>query len=111
LESRRREVRRLGLFPQLRAGEETALLGRAEPVARRVAFPAMTERLHQIGAAIQGRIARGVRHKGARRKKKQLPAPQRKAPAHVELQLVRRTGTAARRQAAQVSPQVLEIEI
>src|SRR2546426_9518224 len=35
LESRRREVRRPGLLPQLRAGEEAVLLRRAEPVARR----------------------------------------------------------------------------
>src|SRR5213079_3391033 len=41
LESRRREVRRPGFLPQLRAGEEAVLVRRAEPVARRMAFPAM----------------------------------------------------------------------
>src|SRR5882672_10044565 len=111
LESRRREVRRLDFLPEPRAGEKAVLLRCAKPVARRVAFSAMTERLNQIRAAIQDRIARGGRDEGAWRKEQQLPAPQRKAPADVELKVVRLAGTAAGRQAAQVRPQVLEIEI
>src|SRR5258708_32502583 len=94
LESRRREVRRLGFLPQLRACEETVLLRCAEPVARRVAFPAMTECLNQVGAAIQGRIARGVRDKGAWREEQQFPGPQRKGPAEVALEVGRLAGAA-----------------
>src|SRR5256885_10788855 len=50
-----------------------------------------------ICAAIQACIARGVRHKAARRKEQQLPAPQRKAPADVELEFVRLTGRSEER--------------
>src|SRR5258708_17079268 len=50
LESRRREVWRLGLLPQLCPREETAPLSRAEPVSRRVAFAPMTKPLHHNSA-------------------------------------------------------------
>src|SRR5262249_6381276 len=107
----RGEVRHGLAVRSLAAREEAIRLRAADEVARRVAFAAMPQRLHQVGAAVDG--LRGARdwRKRARGEVEPLPDGDRPAPAEEEPQVVLLARLRARRQRAQVRPQVAHVGV
>ncbi len=71
----------------------------------------MAERVHEIRAAVERRAARRIRRKRSWREEQPFPYPDEEAPAERKPQIMRRVRARARRQAAQVSPQVLQIGV
>src|SRR5258706_598611 len=111
LEQCGREIRDVFAVGSLAPGEEAARLRPAEEIARRVAFAAMAERLHQIRAAVGDvREPREVR-KGTGRKEKPLPERHEEAPAERKTHLVLLVGPGAGRERSQVGPQVAQVAI
>src|SRR5712671_1234022 len=111
LEPRGREIRDVFAVGSLAPGEEAARLRPAEEIARRVAFAAMTERLHQIRAAVGDVREPGEVGERTGREEKPLPERHEEAPAERKAHLVLLAGPGAGRERSQVGPQIAQVAI
>src|SRR3954454_20201375 len=111
LQPRRGEIRDILGVRSLPAGELAILLRGTEEVARRMALAAMSQSLHEVGAAIEN--FRRARRAGepSWREEEPLPWEHEDAKPEREAQFVRMVRARARRQRAQVGPQIANVVV